>query len=378
MLIEKMLMDLSSFERVHKGGKDEVAYNLLRGFSELGYTENIVCTGRPELEEKIHSINPNYLFVPIYRAHFYGRIGNLFSPFPDLFYGLKLSKVIKEYNCKRILFTNKFSPFLKYPIKTYLLPHDIQAFRILEQTNKPKLYTRVFALLIRINFQFCDRIIAISEFDKNEITRFIPCCKEKIVQIYDPVRFRAIIPAKEKNSITALNIQHDSKNTLTLIKAYARIANRINERLVLVGRRNFRPKVEEEIKRIITDHQLEKRICFTGFVDEKELSEIIAKTRIFVNPSLFEGFGMAAVEMMACRIPTIVAKNSAQPETTMGLCHYYEPATDEKALSEAIMNELQNPTTDKKLMEAEKALRDRYDYINISKEYWKEIMLKEN
>lgn len=370
----KLLIDLSTFEKVHKGGKDEVAYNLLRGFSKLGYVQRIVCVARQELISNIHEIDPEYTVIPLERKHYRGRIGNIFAPVTDALYGLRLRKVVKKNGCDRVLFTNKLSPFVRQKVKTYLIPHDIQFLHRLDGNRKLKIYTRIIALYIRLSFRFCDNIIAISEFDKNEMIRFMPWSEKKIVRIYDPVRFKTVKPEKERTSITSLNIQHDHKNTITLIKAFVRIAPDIKEKLVLVGRKNFQPAIEKEINMLISESHLSDRIIFTGFVNEEKLTSIISHTRIFVNPSLFEGFGMAAVEMMESEVPTIVADNTAQAEVTMGLCRYYKPATDEIALSKEILEELYHPTEKQQLKMISESIRERYHYQRIAEEYWNTIM----
>lgn len=372
----KLLIDLSTFEKVHKGGKDEVAYNLLRGFAKLGYTPNIVCVARQELVSIIHEIDPGYIVIPRERKFYSGRIGNLLSPVTDYFYGKEIKKIVREKECDCILYTNKRSPIIKQSVKTFLIPHDIQILKVLEETSDLKLYTRGLAFWLKVSFKYCNTIVAISDFDRNEMIRFLPKYKNKIIRIYDPIRFKSVKPSPERINITAINIQHNHKNIITLVKAFAQIAPDIKETLVLVGKRNDETEKEEEIHKIIRENQLSERVRFTGFVTEDELETIIANTRIFVNPSLFEGFGMAAVEMMESRVPTIVANNTAQKETTFGMCRYYEPTTDERALAEAILEELNHPTTESELERIARAIRLKYDYIEIAKEYWNTIMLK--
>ena len=370
----KLLMDLSTFRKVHQGGKDEVAYNLLRGFSQLGHANEILCVARPELEEIVHSIDTNYQFVPIERNLIPGIIGELILPFTDWIYVAKLRKIIKDNNCTDILFTNKLSPFFRLPVRTYLIPHDIQTFKLVEESNKFELGKHVYTWEIKLTFRLCDRIIAISDYDKGEMIKYIPSCKDRILKIYNPIRFKTVKLEENRICITALNIQHSHKNTLTLLKAYASLASKIKENLVLVGRKNFLPNVEQEINRITEENHLADRVLFTGFVKDEELNSIISQTRVFINPSLYEGFGMAAVEMMESGIPTIVANNTAQKEVTMGLCRYYEPTTDEKALADAIMEELTNPTTKERLRTIADTIRKKYDYTEIAKEYWNTIM----
>lgn len=70
---------------------------------------------------------------------------------------------------------------------------------------------------------------------------------------------------------------------------------------------------------------------------------------LYINPSLFEGFGMTAVEAMILKVPTLLSRVSANYEVTKGLCHYYEPADDVEALAAAILDFLKNRKTVRRL-----------------------------
>lgn len=55
------------------------------------------------------------------------------------------------------------------------------------------------------------------------------------------------------------------------------------------------------------------RVVFKGFVSDERLLEIIDQTRIYVNASYFEGFGMTTIEMIGRKVPTIVAESTTMP-----------------------------------------------------------------
>ena len=111
--------------------------------------------------------------------------------------------------------------------------------------------------------------------------------------------------------------------------------------------------------------------------EKERLEQILAQTRLYVNPSWFEGFGMTAVEMMGWGIPTVVADNTAQREVTQGLCRYYSPTDDPEALAERLLDEVENPTAREQLDLAARRMRESYDYVTVSREYWK-LMTGEN
>ena len=127
----------------------------------------------------------------------------------------------------------------------------------------------------------CDYIVAISNYDKSEMIRFLPWTEMKIKQIYNPIRFLDIdMGESEKRYITALNIQWPHKNVETLVRAYAKIANEVSLDLMLVGNK---PKQFEEVESIIHEGNLESRVQCVGFVAQDELEKIIAKTRVYVT-----------------------------------------------------------------------------------------------
>ncbi len=59
----------------------------------------------------------------------------------------------------------------------------------------------------------------------------------------------------------------------------------------------------------------DERIRFLNYVSEKELPALYANAELFVLPSFDEGFGLPALEAMACGTPVIVSDGGALPET---------------------------------------------------------------
>ena len=362
----KLAIDMCYFGAIHRGGKDEVAYNLLRGFEKIGVSDQIVCFAYKDLVPILKTINSNIKICVLPRIKLNRRI-NIINRVFRFFYEERWSIHNKV---EVMLFPNKKTPVWKWKIPTVAIMHDIQAFEydalpgVLFSIENPKRHKRN----ISRDFKYRDAIIAISDYDKNEMIKYLPQQGKKIIRIYDPVSFSSSLPTDEKKKyITVINIQWLHKNVKTVIEAFAEIAGQIEQDLILIGKE---PKNISELKKMVEAFSISDRVVFTGFVEKKKLEEIISQTRVYVNASCFEGFGMTAVEMMASKVPTIVANSTAMPEVTMGLCRYYSPASDFHALADQIMEELKHPYPQERLEKIASIIRDQYSYEKITREYW--------
>ena len=152
-----------------------------------------------------------------------------------------------------------------------VIPHDIKAVshRVLSSVKVPLYKYWLYKIMYYNDFRLADRIIAISDFDKNDICKYYPKFSKKVIKIYNPINIR-YIPQKikvDKPYICALNIQFHHKNTITLIKAFELIKDKISYDLMLIG--NV-PERVNYLKEYVYAHKLEERIHFTGFLQEDE------------------------------------------------------------------------------------------------------------
>ncbi|GKS57143.1 glycosyl transferase family 1 [Nitrospira sp.] len=107
------------------------------------------------------------------------------------------------------------------------------------------------------------------------------------------------------------------KNLSTLVESYRRLvlSGAIKEHLVLAGRLgwNYHSLLEQ-----IDDPALCGRVHLVGYIDQEALPALYAGARLFVYPSLYEGFGFPPLEAMACGVPVISARNSSLVENLEG------------------------------------------------------------
>jgi len=113
------------------------------------------------------------------------------------------------------------------------------------------------------------------------------------------------------------------KNLGRLLEAFASLAPEIPHDLVLAGRRRGFLTGDPEVAR--RAESLGERVRFTGFVETDELRRTVAGATALVLPSLYEGFGLPALEAMACGRPVLAARAGALPEVCGDAALYCDP-----------------------------------------------------
>lgn len=110
---------------------------------------------------------------------------------------------------------------------------------------------------------------------------------------------------------------HKRKNLPTLLKAYRlfRKKDTTNTGLVLAGRMSLGGDV---LKRRVQEYRLQKSVWLPGYIDSADLPTVIGGATALLYPSLYEGFGLPALEAMACSTPVIASRAGSIPEVTGG------------------------------------------------------------
>lgn len=159
----------------------------------------------------------------------------------------------------------------------------------------------------------------------------LPC--ERPLKKYDLGRFILFVS----------NIQR-YKNFLELIRAFALLKGKIDDRIRLVfAGRCFDAAYYRELQSFITAQKLEDRIIFLGEVPYSHLPYLYASCALFVNPSTCESFGMAIVEAMSCGAPILASNREPMPEICGEAATYFDP-TDPAAIAEALFVALNDPS----------------------------------
>ncbi len=128
------------------------------------------------------------------------------------------------------------------------------------------------------------------------------------------------------------------KNLPALLRAYAALPPSLGEphQLVLAGGDlSNRPRLEALARELgVAD-----RVAFTGPVEDEDLPALYSGAALLALPSLEEGFGLPALEAMACGTPVVASARAAVPEVVGDAARLVDPE-DEAALRAALVEVL--------------------------------------
>ena len=182
-----------------------------------------------------------------------------------------------------------------------------------------------------------NKILTVSEASKRDILRFFDVPSEKVVVIHNAIDERFLAPADpERMEMARQRYQLDHpfvlyvgnikphKNIGRLIDAFSRARGRCPDdlKLIIIGDEISKyPALRQSVHK----HKLDKHVRFLGFQPMETLAAFYRLARVFVFPSLYEGFGLPPLEAMACGAPVVTSNVSSLPEVAGGAALLVDP-----------------------------------------------------
>ena len=161
---------------------------------------------------------------------------------------------------------------------------------------------------------------------RQEIIDLYGCSPEKVVVVSEGAQseFRPVNDAGHIEEVrTRYGLHGDfalyvgriepRKNLVRLLHAFANLKKRLpsGAQLAIVGRNAFG---YQDVYAKVESLGLTGDVVFTGAVPDEDLPALYSAARLFVYPSLYEGFGLPLVEAMQCGTPVVAADRTSLPE----------------------------------------------------------------
>lgn len=166
-------------------------------------------------------------------------------------------------------------------------------------------------------------IVSISEATKRDMVRHLSVSPDRIA--VTPLAANDIFCVRERDEarrilrplclperyFLCIGSLEPRKNLPFLITAFLTVAPSVAEDLVIVGKSCWG---EEAIEQALARHALRHRVHFTGYVDDSMLPFLYNAATALLFPTLYEGFGLPALEAMQSGCPVLCSNTSSLPE----------------------------------------------------------------
>lgn len=243
---------------------------------------------------------------------------------------LKLATIKADY----YFFPAFPAPFFFFNRNAISAIHDVGCW---DCPGKNKRYmTLYFKLMYRKAALGHKKVVTVSQFSKDRISKILKKNPDEIVVIYDGLSdcFANFYYDKEQDMkakevyglperyILCLSTLEPRKNMRLLVEAFSELTKEkiINTNLVLAGRKGW--LMDDLLSNL--DKEIVERIHFTGFVDDDLLPYVYGNAQVFVFPSVYEGFGVPPIEAMSMGIPVISSDAASLPEVLGESAYYFE------------------------------------------------------
>lgn len=232
-----------------------------------------------------------------------------------------------------------FSPSFPAPlfssVPQVITVHDLIFDRY--PTYMPSRWARpYYRLLMKMSSRKANAVVAVSQATRDDLVRYYKLPPEKIVVVpegvdphFHPVTDEAQLQITRERYglsdrfILVVGVRRPHKNLARLVCAFAGIDTAYSYQLVFVGPQDRR--FPDEACLAAEQSGVNGRARFLDWVTEADLPKLYSLATLLALPSIIEGFGLPALEAMACGTPVLAANSSSLPEVVGQAGLFFDP-----------------------------------------------------
>ncbi|MFH1295074.1 MAG: glycosyltransferase family 1 protein [bacterium] len=260
-----------------------------------------------------------------------------------------------------VLLVPNFNVPLLYPKKLVTTVHDLTLLRTRtgRSTRLPyPVYLIKYLAGCLVHFaavKKSSKIFTVSQYVKTDLVKTFGLKPEKIILTPNAVvgSFMRCSEEKTREVLRKYGIDQPylfyvgnaclHKNLWRLVKAFELLSRTEPELLlVLGGKMDFN---YERLAKQFSGLACAQRIRLTGFLPDADLPGFYSGAGLYVNPSLYEGFGIQVLEAFACGCKVACANSTSLPEVGGALAAYFDP-NDEQDMAAVIKRTLHETAPD--------------------------------
>jgi len=293
--------------------------NIVRALGRLDRSNKYLMIGSPEKAREIGPLPPNFRSI------------TLSAPDPSLRGFLEFRKIVRRLRCDLV-----HIPHLYWVPQWLPCPYVVTAHDVLEHMyrarDKSGSRRWLHFQLTKHMLSRAARIFAVSNFTKKDVETLFRIAPEQIEVIYNAIddRFRQGHASDADRQMIAERYQVNypfllyagrispHKNVGRIIEAFSALKGELDKegkfpdlKLIIIGDELSR---QPELRRTVVRSAVQNDVRFLGFVPIDVLRIFYDQAKVFVFPSLYEGFGLPPLEAMALGTPVVTSNTSSLPE----------------------------------------------------------------
>jgi len=293
--------------------------NVVRTLGRLDRETTYVLIGSNARLKEIGSLPPNFHAVA------------LAEPDRSLMGFQEFRTIVKRLDCDLVHIPNLFSIPRALPCPYVMTVHDIleHLSRAREQTGA---WRSLYFQMTKRVLHGAARIFAVSNFTKIEIQKLFAIPAGRIEVIYNAIDERLLHGhasaadrqlIAERYQVTYPFLLYagrisSHKNVVRIIEAFSALKTELEKdgvfpdlKLIIIG---DDVSGNPDLRRTVIRSGVQNDVRFLGFVPIEVLRTFYDAAKIFVFPSLYEGFGLPPLEAMAHGTPVVTSNVSSLPE----------------------------------------------------------------
>ena len=292
--------------------------NIIRTLGRLDHETQYFLLGSPNKVQEIGPLPGNFQTIP------------LANPEHTLKGYREFRSALRKLDCDLVHIPNLFSRPRFLPCPYVMTVHDM-----LEHMSRPRqqgMWRWVYFQMTKRVLAGAARIFAVSNFTRNEIEKLFDIPLNHIEVVYNAIdeRFLHGHATAADRDLIAQRYQvrypfllyagriSPHKNVLRLIEAFSALKTELEKdqlwpdlKLIIIG---DDLSGNPYLRRTVVRSGVQNEVRFLGFVPIEVLRIFYDEAKIFVFPSLYEGFGLPPLEAMAHGTPVITSNISSLPE----------------------------------------------------------------
>jgi mannosylfructose-phosphate synthase len=323
--------------RTDTGGQVVYVIELAKAFTRLGITVDIYTRwfdyAKRQIDPIVDCPDVRVIRIPAGPEDFIAK-EEIYDVLPEL--AKNMIKVINENNLKYDLFHGHYvdagivtiDVAKAFDKPAFFTTHSIGAWKREKMGGNPDAMEEKYKFKHRISeelriFKTVTALTVTTELQKEKIEQLYGFTSDKIVVISPGVNihtFQPLLPGEEKidtdlpeHYIFCLSRIDANKGHDFLLKAFDIVRKEISDIDLVIGGGSPQPQKTElevfaTIRKIIDERKIQDKVHLVGYIPDEKLVASYQNALLFALPSIFEPFGMTALEAMACNVPVIASK----------------------------------------------------------------------